>query len=291
VPELRRLTTDGKRKLAPVFTAGGQEIVFAVHEVPNQVVIKRLKLKDGSQERLHAAVTAHQFDPAFSLDGRWHCFVMSSTTPQLVLVVQDLKEKQEATFRPRDPRAVARFPTIAPDGRRVVFTLSDNGGQQIASVNMQGKELKRLTESAGTNTSPAFSPDGKQIAFASSRDGDFEIYVMDADGSHVKRLTKSRGMDIRPAWSPDGNRIAFTSNRDGNYEIYVMNADGSGVRRLTDHPDKDDFPAWHPDGKHILMVSDRGGKCDLYLAPIALVPGRDAPKPGGAGREATNQPA
>ncbi len=263
--EPKRLTSDGKRKLGPVFTAGGDEIVFAVHEVPNLVCIKRFKLKDGKQERVHPRIAAHQFDPTFSSDGRWHSFGMSSTTPQIVLVIQDLKEKQEAVFRPRDPRAVARFPSISPDGSRVVFTLSDNGGQQIASVDMQGKNLKRLTDSAGTNTSPAFSPDGKQIAFASSRDGDFEIYVLDADGGNVKRLTKSPGMDIRPAWSPDGKRIAFTSNRDGNYEIYLMNADGSGVRRITHHPEKDDFATWHPDGKRVLFVSERGGKCDLYL--------------------------
>ena len=268
VAEPRRLTHDGKRKLAPVFAAGGEEIVFAVHEAPNLVCIKRLKLKDGTQERVHPGIAAHQFDPAYSADGRYHCFGMSSTSPQIVLVIQDLKEKQEAVFRPRDSRAIARNPTIAPDGSRIVFTLSDNGGQQIASVDMQGKSLKRLTESAGTNTSPAFSPDGKQIAFASSRDGDFEIYVMDADGSNVQRLTKSPGMDIRPAWSPDGKRIVFTSNRDGNYKIYLMKADGSGVRRITNHPEKDDFATWHPDGKRILFVSDRGGKCDLYLGNV-----------------------
>ena len=48
----QRLTSDGKLKSAPVF-ASSQEIVFAVHEVPNLVALKRLKLKDGTQELLH----------------------------------------------------------------------------------------------------------------------------------------------------------------------------------------------------------------------------------------------
>ena len=262
--EPQRLTDDGKRKLAPVFVAGGNEIVFAVHESPNLVALKRRKLADGSEERLHPTVAAHQFDPAFSADGRYHCYAMSSTSPQLVLVIQDTQEK-ESIFRPQDSRATARYPTIAPDGSRVAFSLSDVGGHQIASVNMQGTDLKRLTQSTGMNSWPAFSPDGRQIAFGSSRDGELDIYVMNADGSDVRRLTNSSGSDMRPAWSPDGKRIAFTSTRDGNYEIYVMTADGSGQRNVTNHPGRDDFPAWHPDGRRLVTVSDRDGGSDLYL--------------------------
>src|SRR5260370_38800826 len=87
-----RLTTDGKRKSAPVFV-GSQEVVFAVHELPNLVALKRLKLKERTQELLHPSLKGHQFDPAFSADGRYHCFALSSTSPQLVLVIQDIREK------------------------------------------------------------------------------------------------------------------------------------------------------------------------------------------------------
>src|SRR2546423_8988636 len=89
--EPQRLTTDGKLKSAPVF-ANSKEIVFAVHEAPNWVALKRLKLKDGTQELLLPTLKAHQFDPAFSLDGRYHCFALSATSPQLVLVIQDTAE-------------------------------------------------------------------------------------------------------------------------------------------------------------------------------------------------------
>src|SRR5213593_4564009 len=87
--EPQRLTTDGRLKLSPAFTADGNDVVFAVHEAPNLVAIRRLRLADGSQERLHPTVAAHQFDPAFSPDGSLHCFAMSATSPQLVLVIQD----------------------------------------------------------------------------------------------------------------------------------------------------------------------------------------------------------
>jgi TolB protein len=263
--EPNRLTTDGTLKLGPVFISNGDEVVFATHEVPNLVSIVGLRLNDHSRRRLHPTVVNHQFDPAFSRDGRYHAYGRSSTSPQMVLVIEDTQEKKDVVFRPRESRATARNPSFAPDGSRIVFSLSDIGGHQIASVNPRGEELKYLTKAAGMNAWPACSPDGRKIAFGSSRSRDFEIFVMNADGSNVAPLTLSLGLDTHPAWSPDGRRIAFTSNRDGNYEIYVMNADGSNPRNATSHPARDDHPTWHPDGRRLLFVSDRDGRSDLYL--------------------------
>ncbi len=265
----QRLTHDGQRKIAPAFISAG-EIAVAVHTSPNLVAIERLWLGDGSRERLHPTLSAHQFDPAFSRDGRFHAFCLSSTSPQLVLVIQDLVEKREHVFRPREARATARCPTFSHDGSRVAFSMSDVSGHQIASVNREGGDLRLLTNSPGLNISPAFSPDGRQIAFSSSRGGDFEIYLMDADGGQIRQLTHSPGLDTRPAWSRDGERIAFTSNRDGHYQIYVMNVDGSGTRRLGDQRGRLDYASWYPDGEHLLAVSEAGGKSDLYLFDVLL---------------------
>jgi Tol biopolymer transport system component len=256
-----RLTTDGTLKLSPAFINNGEEIAFATHARPNLVAIYALSVRDGSRRRLLPSVVNHQFDPAASRDGRFLAFARSATSPQMVLVIHDLNEKKDVVFQPRESRATARNPSFAPDGSRVVFSLSDYGGHQIASVNSQGNDLKRLTNAPGMNAWPVFAPDGRKIAFGSSRTGNFEIYVMNADGGDVVPLTKEPGLDVRPAWSGDGSKIAFTSNRDGNYEIYVMNADGSAAR--------DDHPVWHPDGRRILFLSDRDGGSDFYLTTVA----------------------
>lgn len=266
--ETTRITTDGALKLSPVFVDGGKSVLYCVHDEPNRVSLMRLRLSDGKSERVDAALTAHQFDADMSADGRYLCFVLTTTSPQSVLVVRDLKEGTESRFVPKDPRATARAPRIAPDSQRVAFTLSDAGGQQIASVDMKCGDLKRLTDSAGTNYWPSFSPDGKRIAFSSSRAGNFQLYTMNVDGSDVRQLTKGELRDMRPAWSPDGKRIAFASARDGNLDIYLIEVDGANLRRITSHADRDDFPIWHPDNRRLLVVSERGGESDLYLIGV-----------------------
>jgi len=273
--EPRRLTSDGVLKLSPTFVgSSAQEIAFCTHEQPALVSIWRLNLADGSRRRLHPEDASHQFDPTFTADGRHHAYALSSTAPQLVLVIQDLQLQTRATFTPRDGRATARYPVFMPDGKRVIFSLSDERGHQIASVDAEGGDLKLLTSGAGMNCWPSVSPDGRRIAFGSSRDGNFAIYTMEINGQNLRRLTKSASSDMRPVWSPDGSRIAFTSTRDGNYEVYVMHADGSHPANVTRHPERDDYPVWFPDVRHLLVVSTRAGDSDLYQFDVP-----DLPKP------------
>lgn len=264
----RRLTRDGTLKLAPVVMNSAGEVVFAKHENPNLVALFRLQAGTGEVERLPPMVAAHQFDPAYSADGMWHCYAMSSGSPQLVLVIQKVATGETVEFRPREARATARNPSFLPGTDRIVFGISDVQGHQIASVNRRGEDLQYLTRAAGTNCWPACSPDGSRIAFGSSRDGNFEIYVMEADGSNVRRLTESPGRDMRPAWSPDGRRLAFVSVREGNSEVFVMEADGSNPRNITQHPGRDDYPAWMPDGRGVIAVSTRDGECDLFVYDV-----------------------
>ncbi|MCH2203055.1 MAG: hypothetical protein MK102_13875 [Fuerstiella sp.] len=265
-----RLTNDGTMKLAPAFVADGSAIIFSGHDVPRQVSLMQLKLSDGSQKRLFPSINAHQLDAAFSTDGRFQCFAMSTGSPQTVLVIKDTREQKEFQFRPIGARSTARSPKFTPDQKRIIFTLSSDGGRQIASVNNQGQDLRKLTQSNSINREPSVSPDGRKIAFSSSRRGSFDIYVMNIDGGDVHRLTDGRFRDLRPAWSPDGKRIAFTSARDGNLEIYIMLADGSNQMRVTDHPERDDYPTWHPDGRRLLSVSERNGQFDLFLRDVSV---------------------
>lgn len=268
---MKRLTRDGKVKMDPVFVKMGDDwtLVYAQQETATQFCLMKMRFPDGTPERLHPDATTSEFEPTFTPDGRVYAFVQSKGNLNLKLVIRDTKQNRESVFDPGGGFAGMRRPSILADGSRIAFSIPVPTGQEIGSVNAEGKDRKSLTKAA-LNSWPAYSPDGKKIAFGSSRDGDYEIYAMDADGGNVKRLTRSPGLDMRPAWSPDGKQIAFTSNRDSNYEIYVMHADGTGVRRVTKNDERDDFAAWHPDGKQLIFVGERGGKFDLYLVDVPL---------------------
>ena len=100
-------------------------------------------------------------------------------------------------------------PRISPDGRRVVYTLSELG---------KWKDNKRVTS----------------------------IWIADADGTNARRFLANE-KDRLPAWSPDGRFVAFLSTRDAapgakdgdaadsGAQIWVIPVDGGEASKLTDH--------------------------------------------------------
>ena len=123
----------------------------------------------------------------------------------------------------------------SPDGTQLVFDSSRDGNSEIYTINVDGSEETRLTNSSTYDGSAQWSPDGTKLMFGSQRDGNAEIYVMNRDGSDQTRLTNDPAIDYVCSWSADSKKIAFVSERADTKDIYVMNSDGSAQTRLTNN--------------------------------------------------------
>ena len=156
--------------------------------------------------------------------------------------------------------------SISPDGKHITLggALKSIGGTPeqglgIFVMDIDGTNVKKLTDDFGDELMPSWSPDSKKIVF--TKGGiDGIIHIMNTDGSNMIS-TGQRGIYAR--WSPDGKQIAFLSRRAGDMfrgmkldHIYIMDIDGSNVTQLT-FGDKrwDDLPDWSPDGTKIVFAS------------------------------------
>ncbi|HEY1186700.1 MAG TPA: hypothetical protein VGE74_03535 [Gemmata sp.] len=261
-----RLTTDGTLKQDPLFVTAN-EVVYTVLESAVQTRLVRLALDERTATRLHPAATTSEFEATFTADGSAYAFVQSKGNLNLKLVIRDARTGKDTVFDPGGGFAGVRRPSFHPKGERVCFGIPAATGQEIASVNRDGKDRKTLT-TGGINNWPAYSPDGTRIAFCSSREGTLALFVMNSDGTGAKRIGKLDGMQLRPCWSPDGSRLAFTWNHGGTYAICAIDPDGKGLRRLTESDERSDYAVWHPDGKSVVFVGERNGKFDLYRTRV-----------------------
>ena len=121
--------------------------------------------------------------------------------------------------------------------KRRRYTWDFDPHMEIFEANLDGGDLKRLTNSPGYDAEGSYSPDGKQIVFCSNRSGkeNLELYIMDADGGNVRQLTKAPGCyNGGPFFSPDGKRVIFRSDRKkkDHLQLYVINVDGTGETGL-----------------------------------------------------------
>jgi Tol biopolymer transport system component len=144
-------------------------------------------------------------------------------------------------------------PSWAPDGRRLAFTSTRDGNEEIYVYDADSGAQTRITFDPARDRDPAWSPDGTRLVFESLRDGNQELYVVSAAGGVPTRLTSDPADDRQPAWSTTGT-IAFASNRTGEFDVYSMAEDGSGVRRLTQAPGLDADPTWAPLGDRLAYV-------------------------------------
>jgi len=152
------------------------------------------------------------------------------------------------------------FPSLSPDGRRVVYRSFGPDGEGLRVMNIDTRAIATLT--SGYDNFPLWSPRGDLIMFSRLDKGDYEIYTVKPDGTGIRRLTSAPGNDAHQGWSPDGEHIVFASSRMGFKdevlytdapqpygELFVMRYDGTNLQQLTDNQWEDGTPAWQPSNR------------------------------------------
>lgn len=107
---------------------------------------------------------------------------------------------------------------ISPDGRHVVFTLTQPDWQQNEYITQiwlvqsgDQRDPIQLTFSSTSSRMPRWSPDGKSLAFLSKRAEDAyeQIYLLHPFGGEARRLTCCSADVQGVYWSPDGKALAY----------------------------------------------------------------------------------
>ena len=152
-------------------------------------------------------------------------------------------------------------------GSRIAFAMAGKTGE-IATIGMDGQELKVVTQMKSECLLPALSPSGGQIAFTSYLRGGADLWVVSASGGRARRISDRPGMNTGAAWLPGGNALVATLSFEGNPDLYKISAaDGKIIARLTDSHAADLSANLSPGGDQIAFVSDRQGTPQVYLMP------------------------
>jgi TolB protein len=88
---------------------------------------------------------------------------------------------------------------------------------EIYTVNVDGSDLKQVTNLGKANWAPFFHPNGKKILFSSNhhskRGYDFQLYIINDDGTGLEQVTTESIFNAFPMFSPDGKKLVWASNR------------------------------------------------------------------------------
>jgi dipeptidyl aminopeptidase/acylaminoacyl peptidase len=197
---------------------------------------------------------------------------------------------------------------ISPDGKRVVYTVSEavmtaDKSEFISQIwlgNTDGSNAFQITFGDKSSTNPKWSPDGTSIAFTSNRkDNRNNLYLLRVQGGEAEPLTDLKGSVSDFNWSPDGSSIAYamtdakTDDEEKNDKgrndfrwvdenqkmsrLYIMPVakDTNGkrdARKLTTENYNVSGFDWSPDGRTIAFAYTKtAGANDWTTSDVSLI--------------------
>jgi hypothetical protein len=140
---------------------------------------------------------------------------------------------------------------FSPDGKKLVFRSSrpktdeeiadykdllSKGlvaptNMEIYTCNVDGSDLRQVTNLGKANWAPFYHPSGKKIIFSSNhhstRGYNFNLFMINEDGTGLEQISFDEVFDAFPMFSHDGKKIMFSSNRNngGTHDTNVFIAD------------------------------------------------------------------
>jgi dipeptidyl aminopeptidase/acylaminoacyl peptidase len=157
----------------------------------------------------------------------------------------------------------------SPDGLRLAFVRTEKRDEPFPGeildsgvyvMDLERRDLTRLSEDGVFAIGPSWSPDGTRLAYQAHEPGKVlgEVEQLELRVSEVNTLTRFRAIFDVPRcywfeWSPDGAQILLYGCEEDR-EARVINADGSDLRTF-----EEAFAAdWSPEVQQIAYTCEAG---------------------------------
>ncbi len=114
--------------------------------------------------------------------------------------------------RPQTDEEIAEYKELLAQGLVMPTEM------EIYVCDVDGSNLKQVTNLGKANWAPYFHPSGEKILFSSNHHSErgfqFNIFMINLDGTGLKQITFDNTFDSFPMFSFDGTKLIFSSNRN-----------------------------------------------------------------------------
>ncbi len=164
-----------------------------------------------------------------------------------------------------------------PNGKRLIYTTTKDNldlpkgnysdpnnypqGSELYTCDLDGSNVKRLTNNKYYDAEVSISPDGKWILFSRQIDGMLDLWKMRPDGSEQTQITFTKEWQEGGSFFIDNETIICRAwdiknqaQRGMPMSIFTLRVDGSDRKRITTDDGTNWAPHPAPDGDHFVFV-------------------------------------
>ena len=251
----------------PAVSPSGQEVAFsAIAAVREELRIATARLPGPSEIRFITHDDDGEWNhraPAWSPNGAQICYRDFSSL--WLVPAQGGDATRLATDSGPDD-----LPVWSPSGRHIYFSSQREGTQALWRIDLDSRNMQRVTLGTGTESWPSISGDGKRLAYTTGL-ADNDVVLMDRQTGQAVRLPE---VGFILSLAPDLDRVVYTRRRPGGgADLWEQPLQGGRPhgrpRRLTDHEGTASHPAISPDGQWIAYYRLVDERRDIWIVSIA----------------------
>lgn len=165
------------------------------------------------------------------------------------------------------------LPSIAPDGRRAAYSVSDpdEKGRYLVKIADFEKRSSYAIAREQTISIPQWSPDGKRIGFTTVRAGnDYYVRIVDPDGFLPDQFSSLPLSDkLAWAWHPSGKQMLYSTGIGDDGRIIMIDLEAQTENVIAKGHSIEFSPplslTFSPDGDSFFFVEP--DVCSLQLRP------------------------
>lgn len=204
VGDAQQLTTGTRRNQYPVWSPGGQQIMFISTDGTGRTWFRTVSLN--GEEREVTQIVASNRLLAWTSDDELLFFGPGSDGVFDVFrlpVGAPVTEREAVT----DGNGAIEFVNFSAGGGFAVYSQVVGNLRQLFLADgtcplINECEITRLTEDRFSYFTPRLSPDGTRVLTAARREGNLDLYLMDLQGENLSRLTGEPYDEYNPVWQP-----------------------------------------------------------------------------------------